>query len=146
MATTTVVVPATISEGARALYDITEDELKALKRFLPEWSQNSTIVPIRKENGDLMYVDFSHGNAYDTLARPFVTLLNSIQRGEENEKSLIDSFVRGSAAAFGELSDPFISESIFTEAMNDIWFRGGVTPAIVTGKLSIKDFSFSSPL
>jgi hypothetical protein len=127
MATTTVVVPATISEGARALYDITEDELKALKRFLPEWSQNSTIVPIRKENGDLMYVDFSHGNAYDTLARPFVTLLNSIQRGEENEKSLIDSFVRGSAAAFGELSDPFISESIFTEAMNDIWFRGGVT-------------------
>jgi hypothetical protein len=84
-------------------------------------------VPIRKENGDLMYVDFSHGNAYDTLARPFVTLLNSVQRGEDNEKSLIDSFVRGSAAAFGELSDPFISESIFTEAMNDIWFRGGVT-------------------
>ena len=127
MATTTVVVPATVTEGAKALYDITEDELKAMKRFLPEWSQNSTIVPIRKENGDLMYVDFSHGNAYDTLARPFVTLLNSVQRGEENEKSLIDSFVRGSANAFGELSDPFISESIFTEAMNDLWFRGGVT-------------------
>ena len=93
--------------------------------MLPEWSQNSTIVPIRKENGDLMYVDFSHGNAYDTLARPFVTLLNNIQKGEDNEKSLLDSFVRGSIEAFGELSDPFISESIFTEAMNDFWFRGG---------------------
>jgi hypothetical protein len=127
MATTTVVVPTAVAEGARALYDITEDELKAMRRFLPEWSQNSTIVPIRKENGDLMYVDFSHGNAYDTLARPFVTLLNNIQKGEENEKSLMDSFARGSIEAFGELSDPFISESIFTEAMNDIWFRGGRT-------------------
>ena len=127
MATTTVVVPTAVAEGARALYDITEDELKAMRRFLPEWSQNSTIVPIRKENGDLMYVDFSHGNAYDTLARPFVTLLNNIQKGEENEKALLDSFARGSIEAFGELSDPFISESIFTEAMNDIWFRGGRT-------------------
>jgi hypothetical protein len=127
MATTTVVVPTAVAEGARALYDITEDELKAMRRFLPEWSQNSTIVPIRKENGDLMYVDFSHGNAYDTLARPFVTLLNNIQKGEENEKALLDSFARGSIEAFGEISDPFISESIFTEAMNDIWFRGGRT-------------------
>ena len=49
MAFTTTVVPAAVTEG-RALYDITEDELKAMKRFLPEWSQNSTIVPIRKEN------------------------------------------------------------------------------------------------
>ena len=127
MATTTVVVPTAVAEGARALYDITEDELKAMRRFLPEWSQNSTIIPIRKENGDLMYVDFSHGNAYDTLARPFVTLLNNIQKGEDNEKSLMDSFARGSIEAFGELSDPFISESIFTEAMNDLWFRGGRT-------------------
>ena len=127
MATTTVVVPTAVAEGARALYDITEDELKAMKRFLPEWSQNSTIIPIRKENGDLMYVDFSHGNAYDTLARPFVTLLNNVQKGEDNEKALLDSFARGSIEAFGELSDPFISESIFTEAMNDIWFRGGRT-------------------
>ena len=40
---------------------------------------------------------------------------------------MLDSFVRGAHEAFGELSDPFISESIFTEAMNDLWFRGGVT-------------------
>ena len=127
MATTTLVVPTAVAEGARALYDITEDELKAMKRFLPEWSQNSTIVPIRKDNGDLMYVDFSHGNAYDTLARPFVTLLNNVQQGIDDEKVLLDGFVRGATEAFGELSDPFISESIFTEALNDIWFRGGRT-------------------
>ena len=36
MATTTVVVPTAVTEGARALYDITEDELKAMRRFLPE--------------------------------------------------------------------------------------------------------------
>ena len=91
MAFTTVVCQLQLAEGQGA-NDITEDELKAMRRFLPEWSQNSTIVPIRKENGDLMYVDFSHGNAYD-IARPFVTLLNNIQKGEENEKSLLDGFV-----------------------------------------------------
>ena len=74
-----------------------------------------------------MYVDFSHGNAYDTLARPFVTLLNNVQQGVDDEKILLDGFVRGATQAFGELSDPFISESIFTEAMTDLTFRGGRT-------------------
>ena len=34
MATTTVVVPTAVVEGARALYDVTEDELKAMRRFV----------------------------------------------------------------------------------------------------------------
>ena len=88
MATTTVVVPTAVAEGARALYDITEDELKAMRRFLPEWSKILRLYLLEKENGDLMYVDFSHGNAYDTLARPFVTLLNNIQKGYKIMKKL----------------------------------------------------------
>jgi hypothetical protein len=35
-------------EGAKALYDVTEDELKALRQFVPEWSKNSTLIPVTR--------------------------------------------------------------------------------------------------
>jgi hypothetical protein len=53
------------------MYDVTNEELEAMRRYLPEWSKNSTILPIRdEETGELKYIDFSHGNAYDTAIRP----------------------------------------------------------------------------
>jgi hypothetical protein len=51
--------------------DVTNEELEAIKRYLPKWSENSTILPIRdEETGELKYIDFSHGNAYDIAIRP----------------------------------------------------------------------------
>ena len=83
LAATTAVVPATIVEMFKTIYDYTEDELAALKRFLPSWSKNSTILPMRdEETGDLKYIDFSHGFAYDTLTRPIQTVLNKVAEGE----------------------------------------------------------------
>jgi len=102
--------------------------LRALKQFLPEWSKNSTIIPIRdEETGDLKYVDFSHGNAYDTVTRPFQTLLNNIQQGIEDEDVLMKGVMKGMAEAAGELASPFISEAIYTEAMLDLIAREGKT-------------------
>jgi len=84
-------------------------------------SQNSTILPVRDdETGELEYIDFSHGNAYDTLIRPFQTLINNVNEGIEDEEVLLKGFVEGVAEGLSELADPFISESIFTEALVDI--------------------------
>ena len=53
--------------------------LKHLRQFVPDWSKNSTLIPIRDTNtGELKYIDFSHSNAYDLMARPFRTLSNEI--------------------------------------------------------------------
>ena len=42
----------------------------ALRRIVPEWSKNSTLLPTgRDEKGYLKYVDFSYSNAYDTLTK-----------------------------------------------------------------------------
>jgi len=30
-------VPIAVTEGAKALYDVTEDEINAMRRFVPEW-------------------------------------------------------------------------------------------------------------
>jgi hypothetical protein len=127
MATTLTVVPATVAEGAKALYNVTEDEIEALREFVPEWSKNSTLVPIRSDDGDLKYIDFSHSNAYDVIARPFRTLLNNVMEGQQTDKILLDGFVAGLSEAGAEIMNPFISESIWTEAAADIIVRGGRT-------------------
>mgnify|MGYP003673787895 CR=1 FL=1 len=127
MATTLTVVPATIVEGAKALYDVSEEEINALRQFVPKWSKNSTIVPIRDDEGELRYVDFSHSNAYDVIARPFRTLLNNVLAGQESGDILLRGFTNGVMEASGELMNPFISESIWTAAMSDLFVRNGRT-------------------
>jgi hypothetical protein len=127
MATTLVVVPTTVVEGAKAIYDVSEDEIAALRQFVPEWSKNSTLVPIRTDDGELRYIDFSHSNAYDVIARPFRTLVNNIIAGEATDQTLLSGFVDGVNQAGAELMNPFISESIWTEAVTDLTVRGGRT-------------------
>ena len=127
MATTLVVVPQVVVEGAKAVYDVTEDEIQALRQFVPEWSKNSTLIPIRTDDGELRYIDFSHSNAYDVIARPFRTLVNNIIAGEATDQTLLSGFVDGVNQAGAEIMNPFISESIWTEAVTDLTVRGGRT-------------------
>jgi len=131
MTTVLAGAPIGIQKGFQGLYNVTNEELRALKQFLPEWSKNSTILPMRdEETGELKYVDFSHGNAYDTVTRPFQTLLNNIQQGIEDEEVLMQGVYRGMAEAAGQLAAPFIDEAIYTEAVVDllpILGRGGKT-------------------
>ena len=128
MATTLTVVPAAAVEGAKWIYDVSEDEIQALRQFVPEWSKNSTLIPIRtEEDGELRYIDFSHSNAYDVIARPFRTLTNNIIAGEATDQTLLSGFVDGVNEAGAEIMNPFISESIWTEAVTDLTVRGGRT-------------------
>ena len=119
-AATTAVVPPTMVEMFKTIYDYTDDELEALKRFLPDWSKNSTILPMKDEEGNLKYIDFSHGFAYDTVTRPVQTVLNMVAQGETDEKTLMEGFMKGLAVSTSELGAPFISESIWTEAFLDV--------------------------
>jgi hypothetical protein len=69
----------------------------------------------------------SHGFAYDTLTRPVQTVLNAVAAGETNEEALMESFMKGLATSTAELGQPFIAESIWTEAMLDVLRGGGKT-------------------
>ena len=127
MATFTTGIPIALTEGAAALYDVTKDELDALRRFVPEWSKNSTLIPIRDDDGELRYIDFSHSNAYDIISRPLRTVVNNIQQGDLTDEQLLTGFVNGITEASAEIMNPFISESIWTEATADLIVRGGRT-------------------
>jgi len=124
---TTVAVPYGVVEGAKTLYDVSGAEMDALRRFVPEWSRNSTLVPIKdRETGELKYIDFSHTNAYDTMIRPINTMINSIGKGVD-EGEIMKNVAIGMFDATKETFSPFMSESIWFEAASDIILRGGRT-------------------
>jgi len=127
MGVTTSVIPYAAVSAGQALYDISRDELEAIKRYVPKWSKNSTIIPLKGEDGKFKYIDFSHMNAYDTLTRPIQTVINKVQAGEQDKDGIMDDFILGLFESTKELADPFISESIWTEALADIYMRGGET-------------------
>jgi hypothetical protein len=127
LSTVLAVAPYGIQKGFQGIFGVSNEEVDALKQYLPDWSKNSTILPIRTDKGDLKYIDFSHGNAYDVAIRPVQTLLNEVQKGIEDEDVLMEGVLKGMAQAMGELAAPFISEAIYTEAALDIIARGGRT-------------------
>jgi hypothetical protein len=125
---TTAAVPMATVAGFQALYDVTDDEREAIRRYVADWSKNSTILPIKdKETGEFSYVDFSHANAYDTLTRPIQSVINAVADGREDEDGIMDDFLLGMMTGMKEFALPFVSESIWTEAVIDLIGRGGRT-------------------
>ena len=120
MAITTAAVPLGTVAAMQTIYDVSKDELDAMRRYVPEWSKNSVLIPFKDKDGNLEYVDFSHLNAYDTITRPIQTIINAVNEGRGDEDGLIDDFVLGLIESASELGEPFISESIWTEALQDV--------------------------
>jgi len=128
MTTTAAVVPYATGEAFKALYNVADEELEAMRRYVPKWSKNSVLLPIRdKETNQLKYIDFSHANAYDTIYRPFLTVINAINEGKNDKNGIMDDFVKGTIEATKELGSPFIDEAIWTSALADLYYRNGVT-------------------
>ena len=120
-------VPYALAETFKAKNDVTDEEMNALRRMVPEWSKNSTLLPTgRNEKGYLKYVDFSYSNAYDTLTRPFRSVMGALTQGDVTEESLKQSLAKGMSDSLYELMEPFASESIYTEALLDSTIRRGI--------------------
>ena len=128
MTTATVVIPYGLIKGSQAIFGISNEEADAARDFVAPWSKNSQLIFTRDpETDEIYYTDWSKNNVYDTLTRPFQSLLTNIQQGIEDEEILLKGFVEGIAKSAGETASPFISESIYTEALADLIFRGGRT-------------------
>tara|TARA_B110000858_G_scaffold196159_1_gene254269 strand:- start:26 stop:1573 length:1548 start_codon:yes stop_codon:yes gene_type:complete len=126
-ATTVAAVPYATSQMFGALYDVTDEERDSIRRYVADWSKNSTLLPIKNKDGTFAYVDFSHANAYDTLIRPIQTVINRVADGEKDNDGIVNDFIGGTFEAMKEFASPFISEAIWTEAVLDIMTRGGRT-------------------
>jgi len=130
MSITTAAVPAALVEAASAIYDVSREEIEAARRYVAKWSKNSTLIPLRGKDGKLEVIDFSHLNAYDTLIRPIQTVINSVQSGDTDKQGIMSNFILGLIESTKEIGEPFITESIWTTALQDIspiLGRGGVS-------------------
>ena len=132
MALTTAVVPASIATGAAMLYDVSKDEIEALRRYVPKWSKNSTLIPIRNKDGKLSYIDFSRMNAYDLLLKPIQGVINSVDSGRTDNNGIMGDFVKGLAEGTKEIAEPFITGSLWVEALQD------VLPTAILGRGGLK--------
>ena len=68
-------------------------------------------------------------NAYDTLTRPIQTVINAVNEGREDKDGIMGDFLLGLIESTKEIGSPFISESMWTQALQDvspILGRGGV--------------------
>ncbi len=120
-------VPYTLVQTFKAKNNVTDEEMQALRRMVPEWSKNSTLIPVgRDENGYLKYVDFSYNNAYDTLIRPFQAVVNALNTGAGDKDSLMKALGTGMTDALAEVMKPYATESIYTEALIDSTIRRGI--------------------
>ena len=128
MAAMTTAVPYAIIKGTQAMFDVTNEEADAGRDFVAPWAKNSQLVFFRDpKTKELYYIDYSKTNVYDTLTRPFQTILRKIQEGADQDEPLMKGFIEGIAEAAGETASPFVDPSIFTEAFIDIVIRKGKT-------------------
>ena len=47
LGTTLAIIPPTVVEAFRGIYGITRDELAAMRKFLPEWSENLQLYQVK---------------------------------------------------------------------------------------------------
>src|SRR6056300_40221 len=122
----TAAIPYGLIKGSQAIFGVSNEEADAARDFVAPWAVDSQKIYMRDpETDDIYYIDWSKNNVYDTLTRPFQSVLTNIQQGIEDEEVLLKGFMRGIAEAAGQTASPFISESIYTEAFTDIFIREG---------------------
>ena len=122
-------LPVGAVELGKQLSQFTDEEMAALRRFVPSWSENSLLVPTGRDEktGNVQYLDLSYIYPYDSLLRPMRTVMNQLVEGEATDAAITARLTEGGVKAMAELAKPFLSEAIFIEAANDLLLRGGRT-------------------
>jgi len=106
LAATTV---SAVAYASRFLNGIDDDTDERVRRFVPPWSENSSLVYLgRGENGRVRYIDLSYTDPYSYLRTP----LKAMMRGENWHDGLIDGFF--------EALEPFVSEEILASKLLDV--------------------------
>ena len=130
LGTAYAVIPTMLVEGVRGLYGITREQLQAMREMVAPWSVDSTLIPIRDEDGNYKYIDFSGAFFYDTVVNPVQSVISQAEM--QNEKALIPDMMEGMVRGLDRLIEPFIGESIYYGLVADLFIRGGVLIEMAT--------------
>ena len=98
----------------------TEDIIKAIKAFVPSWSEDSNITVLNDDPENIQYVDSSYTFPYDILHRPIRTAVNEWYNGKRDNKTLDEVIIQSGIASIEEFARYFLDESILTSKILDI--------------------------
>ena len=123
------VMPIAVANLGYSLSGVSRDEMKAYQRsFSAPWEKNAVLVPIgRDEDGNIQYVNFSTTNPYDSLVSMFNAAINEADEGYRQGKSAGEITVNAGLQTLKDFFEPFLGQSIVTEALLDVTARGGKT-------------------
>ena len=131
-------IGSTIAYTAEKITGVSDEKIKAFQRSAaPDYQKNATLIPLTESdtNGNFKYFNFSYTNPYDSMIRPVNAVFNAYANGTLNDKTadeivfdaLFYDKLTDTPGAFTEFITPFVSESIGSEAVFDVAFRGGET-------------------
>jgi len=126
---TTVVAPAAVTTAMSAATGISKEEMAAYQRsFAAPWEKGAVLVPIgRNEDGTIRYINYSTSNPYDVVSRFATRALNEADEAIKQGKSPSETFTGVIGNTVTEFFQPFLSEAMLTEAVTDVFLRGGKT-------------------
>jgi hypothetical protein len=118
-----------IQSMVHGVYGITGKMVAASRYFVPDFSKNNTLILTQDENGNIKYIDGSGSFVYDTLTSPFQSIIAevNISTAYDPKAPLIPATYKGLIKGIGKLMEPFVSESMWLQIINDLVVRGGVT-------------------
>jgi hypothetical protein len=95
--------------ASRHMNGIDRDTDQGVRRFLPSWSQNSSLFYLnRNEDGRARFVDLSYTDPYSYIRKPLMAFM----RGEDWNEAVLQ--------AGAEAAEPFLSEEILAGKVFDI--------------------------
>lgn len=110
-----------LASFAQYMTGTSEDQMDAARRLGPYWQRNSQLIPVgRDEKGNLEYIDFSRTTPYDTLSRPFRTVLNELDTTGKLSGDGYDKVSNAVLESLYEFFQPFADPSIAFEALADV--------------------------
>jgi RNA polymerase sigma factor (sigma-70 family) len=110
-------LPYAVSKASKAMFGYDDDDEDALRRGLPEWQKNATIVFLPRDgDGHPRFIDLSYLNPYNYIADPVMAFTSAWKQGKDIAEAAADA----SLSALKEVFNPFFAEQIFAGAYTDI--------------------------
>ena len=127
------VIPATISRTSYAATDVSEEEVNKMKPLLPDYMQGSQLMSLAApKNGKWEHADLSYIMPYDFALAPARRAMQIYQEKGSLNASEVEQVGGALWGAFSSFMEPFASESLIAERVQDAlpqnyFGRGGET-------------------
>ena len=124
---TTYLAPTALYSFAQEVTGVTDEQMAAHKRSLgPDYEKNALLIPTgRDEDGMLKYINYSYSNPYDIVGKIAQAALNEFEASGRKGESIPTAVTKAAGGALGEFFEPFLGQSMVTEALLDVTLRQG---------------------